>query len=79
MISELQLNRISCGMVSVLASSAEDHGLEAAIEPRSVQTKDYKIGICSFSAKHTALRGKNKGRLALNRENVFKWSDMSIR
>jgi len=24
-------------------------------EPRSSQSKDYKIGICCFSAKHTAL------------------------
>jgi hypothetical protein len=38
-------------MVSVLASSAVDHGFE----PRSGQTKDYKIGICCFSAKHAAL------------------------
>jgi hypothetical protein len=32
-------------MVSVLALSAVDHGFE----PRSGQTKDYKIGICCFS------------------------------
>jgi hypothetical protein len=43
-------------MVSVLASSAVDHGFE----PRSVQTKDYKIGICCFFAKHPALRRKSK-------------------
>ena len=35
-------------MVSVLASSAVDHGIES----RSRQTKNYKIGICCFSAKH---------------------------
>jgi hypothetical protein len=34
-------------MVSVLASSAVDHGFE----PQSGQTKDCKIGICCFSAK----------------------------
>jgi hypothetical protein len=34
-------------MVSVLASSAVDRGLE----PWSGQTKDYKIGICCFSTK----------------------------
>jgi hypothetical protein len=34
--------------VGVLASSAVVHGFE----PRSGQTKDYKIGICCFSAKH---------------------------
>ena len=43
-------------MVSVLASSAVDHGYE----PRSGQAKDYKICICCFSAKHTALRSKSK-------------------
>jgi hypothetical protein len=62
-------------MVSVLASSAVDHGFE----PRSGQTKDYKIGICCFSAKHAALRSKSKDWLALNQNNVSEWSDMSIR
>jgi hypothetical protein len=32
-------------MVSVLSSSAVDRGFQ----PRSAQTKDYKIGICCFS------------------------------
>ena len=41
-------------MVSVFAPSAVDRGFE----PRSDQTKDYKTGICSFSAKHAALRSK---------------------
>ena len=61
-------------MVSVLASSAVDYGFE----PRSGQTKDYKIGICCFSAKHTALRRKSKDWLAQNQNNVSEWSDMSI-
>ena len=39
-------NRIGGIMVSVLTSSVVDHGFE----PRSGQTKDYKIGICCFSA-----------------------------
>ena len=43
-------------MVSVLASSAVDRGFE----PRSGQTKDYKIGICCFSTNHAALRGKSR-------------------
>jgi hypothetical protein len=43
-------------MVSMLDSSAVDHGFE----PRSGQTKDNKIGICCFSAKHAALSGKSK-------------------
>jgi hypothetical protein len=40
-------------MVRVFVSSA----LERAFEPLSGQTKDYKIGICCFSAKHAALVG----------------------
>jgi hypothetical protein len=40
---------------------------------------DYKIGICCFSAKHTALRRKSKDWLARNQNNVSEWSDMSTR
>jgi plastocyanin domain-containing protein len=29
--------------------------VDRGFEPRSVQTKDYTIGICFFSAKHAAL------------------------
>ena len=53
-------------MVSVLASSAVDRGFVL----RSGQTKDYKIGICCFSAKHAALRSKSKDWLALHQNNV---------
>jgi hypothetical protein len=62
-------------MVSMFASSAVDHGFE----PRSGQTKDYKIGItiCCLSTKHSALRRKNKDWLARNQNDVFEWSDMS--
>ena len=62
-------------MVSVLASSAVDRGFE----PRSGQTKDCTIGICSFSAKQAALRRKSKDWLARNQNNVSEWDDMSIR
>ena len=61
-------------MVSVFASSAVDHGFES----RSGQTKDYKIGICCFSAKHATLSRKSKDLLAQNQDNVSEWSDMSI-
>jgi hypothetical protein len=60
-------------MVSVLPSSVVD----CVFEPRSCQTKDYKIGICCLFAKHTALRRKNKDWLVRNQDNV--WGDMSIR
>jgi hypothetical protein len=69
------MNRIGGVMVSVLASSAVRRGFE----PRSGQTKDYKIGMCSFSVKHTALRKKGKDWLAWNQNNVSEWNDMSTR
>jgi hypothetical protein len=47
-------------------------------EHRSCQTKDCIIGICYFSAKHTALSRKSKDWLARNQDNVSKWGDMSI-
>jgi len=43
------------------------------------QTKDYKNGICYFSAKHAAWRGKSKDWLVRNQDNVSEWCDMSIR
>ena len=48
-------------------------------ETRSGQTKDYKIGLCCFSAKHAVLRRKIKDWLARIQDNVFKWGDMSTR
>jgi hypothetical protein len=43
-------------MISMLSWSTVDHGFG----PRSGETKDYKIGICCFSAKYTALKRKIK-------------------
>jgi hypothetical protein len=56
----------------MLASRAVDLG----VEPRSSQTKDYKIGICYFFAKHATLRRKSKDWLAWNLDNVSKWGAM---
>ena len=53
-------------MVSVLASSVVDRGFE----PRSGQTKDYKIDICCFGAKHTAFGSKSKDWLGRNQDNA---------
>jgi hypothetical protein len=61
-------------MVSVLTSSAVDRRFELW----SGQTKDYKIGMCCFSAKHAALRRKSKDWLERNQANVSEWCDMSI-
>ena len=62
-------------MVNVPVFTAVDRGFE----PRSDQTKDYKIGICCFSAKHATLRRKSKDWLARNQNNVSEWIDMSTR
>jgi hypothetical protein len=64
-------------MVSVLASSVVDRQLE----PRSPsgQTKDFKIDICCFSAKHAAVRRKSKDWVARNQDNVSEWDDMFTR
>ena len=56
-------------MVSMLASIAVDRGFE----PRSVQTKYFKIGVCCFSVKHAALRRKIKDWLARDHDNVSEW------
>ena len=70
----MKYNRIGGAMVSVLASSAVDH----EFEHRSGQIKDYEIGICCFSAKHTSLRRKSKDWLARYQDNVSQWGYMSI-
>jgi hypothetical protein len=70
-----QKHRIGGVMVSVFASSALDRGFE----PQSGQTKDYKLGMCCFSAKHAALRRNSKDWLARNQNNVYEWSGMSTR
>ena len=62
-------------VVSVPASSAVDRGFE----PGSDQIKDYKIGICCFTARHIALRRKSTDWLSRNQDNVSVWGDMSIR
>ena len=61
-------------MVSTLTSGAVDHGIES----QSGKTKDYKIYVCCFSAKHAALRNKSKDWLVQNQNNVAKRSNMSI-
>ena len=62
----VKLIKLPCIIVSVLALSKIGCGFES----KSVQTKDYKIGICSFSTKHAVLRSKSKDWLACNQVNV---------
>jgi hypothetical protein len=63
---QITSKRISGVMVSVLVSSAIDCGFE----PQSDQIKEYEIGMCCFSGKHTALRRKSKNSLDRNQDNV---------
>ena len=60
-------------MVRVPVSRMADRGFQL----RSDKTKYYKIGICSFFAKHATLRHKSKDREAQNQYQVSEWSDMS--
>jgi len=53
-------------MVIILALGAVDCGFQLM----SRQTKDYKIGICCFSAKHTSIRSESKEWLAWKQDNV---------
>ena len=62
-------------MVSMLALTAVGHGFK----PRSSQTKDSKIGICCFTAKHATLRSKSKDWLVQNQGDVSEWGDMTNR
>jgi hypothetical protein len=61
-------------MVRAPTSSVVNSGFQ----PRSDETKDYKIDICYFSAKRTALRSKSKDWLARNQNNASEWSDMLL-
>ena len=42
----------------VFVDATNSMTVDHRFEPRSGQTKDYKIGICCFSAKYAALRRK---------------------
>ena len=67
-----------------VANSQKSHNsyklcqLTMVTQHAQLHAKDYKIGICCFSAKYAALRRKSKDWLGRNQNNVSKWSDMSI-
>jgi hypothetical protein len=61
-------------MVNMHAVNAADH----EFQPWSGQNKDYKIGICCFSAKHAALSSKSNDWLIRKQYNVSEWSSTSI-
>ena len=50
--------------------------VDRRFDPMSGQTKDYKIGICYFSAEHAALSSKSKDGLAQNQDNTSEWSNI---
>ena len=51
--------------------------VDRVFEPRSVKPKTIKLVFVASPLKHAALRRKSKDWLALNQNNVSKWSDMS--
>ena len=80
MVSVLAWSVVDCEfiggvMVSMLAWSVVDCGFES----RSGQTQNYKIGICCFSARHTALRRKSKDWLARNQDNFSEKGNKPVR
>ena len=50
---------------------------DCQFKPRSVQSKDYIIGIYCLSAKHTVLWSNSQDLLAWNQDDISQWSDMS--
>ena len=70
-VTKLYINCTSGVMVSMLTLSVVD----CVFKSWSDQTKDYKIAICYFSAKHVALKSKSKDWLAGNQDNVLELSD----
>jgi len=59
------LNHVGGVIDSELASSVVDCGFE----PPSSRTKDYKISMFCFSAKHTSLRRNIRDWFARNQDN----------
>ena len=72
MINQLFVDSIGGTIANVLASSAVD----IRIDPRSGQTKNYKISICCFCARHRTLSGQSKDWFVLNQDNVSEWNSM---
>ena len=65
-VSVVVTDHMSGVMVSMLASSAVDHGFEHGCG----QAKNYKTGIFYFIAKHTTLKSKGKNGLAQDQDYV---------
>jgi len=63
---------INISVISWQSVLLVDHGYE----PCSGQTKDYKIGIRCFSAKHGVLDYKSKDWSTQNQDNVPEWSNV---
>ena len=73
----IQDNQITPYCVNLFVQTRQSV-LYLGFEPRSDQTKDFKIDICCFSAKYAAaLRRKSKDWSTQNQNIVSEWSDMS--
>ena len=67
------LDPVSGVKLSLRTVSAVERGFKLQMG----QTKDHKIGIFCFHAKHAVLRRKSNDWLARNQDNVSEWSDIS--
>jgi hypothetical protein len=55
MVTMLASDGVDRGFIGgVMVTMLTSGGVDCGFEPRSGQTKDYRIGICCFSAKHAA-------------------------
>ena len=67
--SIVHLSYDNCIVVYWLTSSSGVWQI-IVFEPWSGQTKDYTIGVCCISTKHTTVKSKNNNWLAQNHDNV---------
>ena len=58
-------------------SSLNSDLFKSKLVPSASCSCEYRIGICCFSSKNAALRGKSKDWLARNQNNVSEWSEIS--
>ena len=57
-VGVVSVGKITVGVMTVGVMTVGVMRRPRGFEPRSGQTKDYKLGICCFSAKHAALTGE---------------------
>ena len=79
MVLDINYQVITFNFILMNETLKQTSAVDRGFKPLSVQTKDYKIGFCCFSAKHAALRRKSKDWLTLTHDNMSDWDETSIR